>query len=411
MPYMDEAGLARYHDKLRNWAIGARPRRIPSTLYPWTLTEKAGAVTCWPVGGTRLEPAVDFLFTETPPAEGDKGPENPSTISGVSSVKVTRCGKNVLKPAAPESVVKQGVTITTAGDGVYTLNGTSDGQVFHQIGRFGENWFQEGVPYTISSSPSDQNAQFQMWVSNSAYGGGYLGKQSTKTPTKTLVSNVAIYIPAGAVLNNVTCCPQIEYGSQATTFEKGEGEQAALPLGSTYYGGTVDVATGVMTVTYRGLVFTGTENWTNFYTPGTGRIQLSLADYPPYGPQGNFGKCTHYPYIASNTDTSPHITIYSGSDNLLCLYDDFSSLQAFKDFLVDQYNNGAPVTVAYLLKTPYIVQLSPTEILSLTQTDKYTPRLNTIYTDAQAVQVGYVKSPIREEQELTQAIVSQGGNI
>ena len=80
MPYLNEADLSRYDPKLKEW-ISAQPvKTLPSTLYPWTLTAKAGAVTCWPVGGTELKPTVDFLFSETGPASGDKGPDNPSTI-------------------------------------------------------------------------------------------------------------------------------------------------------------------------------------------------------------------------------------------------------------------------------------------------------------------------------------------
>lgn len=63
------------------------------------------------------------------------------------------------------------------------------------------------------------------------------------------------------------------------------------------------------------------------------------------------------------------------------------------------------------MSDPVIAQLTPHQILSLAQTDKYTPRLNTVYTDASSVQVGYVKSPIREEFELQQAIVAQGGSV
>ena len=89
------------------------------------------------------------------------------------------------------------------------------------------------------------------------------------------------------------------------------------------------------------------------------------------------------------------------------------TLGQFKEFLSSQHSNGTSVICVEKVADSdiFTIQLSPTSISALAQTDKYTPRLNTVYTDAQAVQVGYVKSPIREEFELQQAIVTQGGNI
>lgn len=56
--------------------------------YDWRTTSRAASVTCWPVNGSELEPTVWFSYTETLP-EGTKGPENPSTIAGVTSVTVS----------------------------------------------------------------------------------------------------------------------------------------------------------------------------------------------------------------------------------------------------------------------------------------------------------------------------------
>ena len=70
-----------------------------------------------------------------------------------------------------------------------------------------------------------------------------------------------------------------------------------------------------------------------------------------------------------------------------------------------------PAQLVYPVKTPTAVSLTPTEILSLTQPDKYVPRLNTVYTDADAVQIVYQKNPVRDKFEKVQAIIAQGGNV
>ena len=236
---------------------------LEASEWNWQKTLKASSVQFVPVPDSNLEPVVDFIFTETPPAEGDKGPDNPSTIAGVSSITVTRCR--------------------------------------------------------------------------------YVG----------VVSNSYV-----------------------------------IPLEDTYYGGSLDVATGVLTVTRYGMVVTGDEAWDGFYTPGTGRVQLNLesSPYKPIANQAGICSCSHYQYINDNTNTDPHWAPYS--DGQICLYDSFDSLQAFKDFMAAQYAAGTPIVMVWAIE-PFTVQLAPTHIKSLVAADKYIPRTNMIYSDQQAVQVGY----------------------
>jgi hypothetical protein len=67
--------------------------------------------------------------------------------------------------------------------------------------------------------------------------------------------------------------------------------------------------------------------------------------------------------------------------------------------------------IVYNLATPETVSLTPTQLYSLSQLDPYTPRINTVYSDQQSVQVGYPKSPLATATELTNAIISLGGEI
>ena len=67
--------------------------------------------------------------------------------------------------------------------------------------------------------------------------------------------------------------------------------------------------------------------------------------------------------------------------------------------------------IVYNLATPEIVSLSPFQIYSLSQPDLYTPCVNTVYSNQVSVQVGYPKSPLATSTELTNAIISLGGNI
>lgn len=241
MGYLNESGLARYDGLIKNWTTfksgtvdGVDP------LLNWQKTETAASVTCYPLPAAPIDPVVTFAFTETGPAEGTKGPDNPSTITGVSSITVTRC----------ETV------------GVDSTN------------------------YTID-------------------------------------------------------------------------------LGGTCYGGSVNLSLGMMTVTHI-MVEPDSLSYDISAHPANA-VSFQYAD--------TFGR------TVTTDGTTLTITGEAGGQ------------------------------IVYNLATPETVSLTPTQIYSLSQVDKYTPRINTVYSDQQSVQVGYPKSPLATSTELTNAIISLGGNV
>ena len=417
---LDEAHLRHYDERLKSWASAQPVKTLPPSLYPWTLTDKAGAVTCWPVGGNPLKPTVDFLFTETPPASGDKGPGNPSTISGVESIQVTQTNKNLAsQPYHTPTSVRQGVTWTVNADGSVTANGTATANsVFYVCGIASTNLrLPAGTKCFLSGCPSGgSDSSYFMRVSVGS-GSSYAsakdlgnGTVFTITDTDTTVG-VIIQITEGFTANNIVFYPQLEIGETETEWEPFTRIRVTLPLGSTYYGGSLDLATGVMTVTMGQYAFNGTENitsWTALENVGRAAFPLNTITALWGGVQA----CTHLPYTYtwSGDYTHFYVNMNEGQSGAI-IFAPYFTQEAMKAWMASEYANGTPVTIVWTLRQPVTVQLTPTEILSLAQADKYTPRLNTIYTDAQAVQVGYIKSPIREEYELTQAIVAQGGNI
>lgn len=427
MPYIDLAGLSRYASRQKD-----RLERDCALLrdMQWLRTEKAGAVSLWPAGGTPLKPSVDFLFTETGPASGDKGPDNPSTITGVSSVKVTRAGKNLFVPAdlvsqVGTTITIAGVTLTVLPDFAYSLTGTATADALFYLRYNGSN---QGLPvksdaiYTFSGCPSGGSASTYYMAWHPAIGGNVCDYGSSvtvvhpSTDATHYTFNCQIMVKAGTTVTNLVFKPQMELGSVKTEYEVPEVTDYPLPLGSTYYGGTLDAASGVMTVTWGSTVITGAEEWTRRSDSPSGLSTFNSGlgipqNYMSNNPSASTRHCSHFVY--SNTRSENTYTSWGIATNTLFTMSatDYPDATAFKTWLASEYSAGHPVTIFYKLNTPQTVQLSPTEILSLTQPDKYTPRLNTVYTDAQAVQAGYVKSPIRDEYELQQAVIAQGGNV
>ena len=276
MGYLDNKGLEHYSWLVRN-----------KLAQNWQMTRTAPAVQFCPAPQTELEPIVDFIFTETPPAEGEKGPDNPSTIAGISSVSVS----------VGESEDDAGAT-----------------------------------EYTIS-------------------------------------------------------------------------------LGDTYYGGSVNFKTGVMTVTRILCELDSTEWWSpgDFNaTTGYGWSYCAPVNISGYAPISGVNSaqdpsiisCSHFPIstvgigsgsIADGSVDFPAVFLTSGQ----CRFSfQQPSLQAWKDYLAAQKTAGTPVCFAYKIDSPFTVQLTPTQIFSLAQADKYVPQINTVYSDQQAVRVGWQRIDI-----------------
>lgn len=240
MGYLDESGLARYDGLVKNWVTfksGTVDGIDP--LLNWQKTGMAASVTCYPLPAAPLEPVVNFLFTETPPV-GEKSPTNPSTITGVSSITVTRC--------------------ETAG--------------------------VDETDYTVD-------------------------------------------------------------------------------LGGTYYGGSLDVASGTLTLTH---VMVEPDS-----------LSYDISAHPANA--GSFQYADTFGRTVTTDGNTLTITGETGGQ------------------------------IVYNLATPETVSLTPTQIYSLSQADPYAPRINTVYSDQTSVQVGYPKSPIATASELTNAIISLGSNL
>ena len=408
----------------------------------YATTPKAGAVSFWPLGGTPIDAVVDFKFKETPPASGDKGPENPSTITGVSSVAVGRCGKNLF----PKNTVlynANGVTISYNSDGCLVMNGTySDANVQRYYANTdGSSLFGSFVPCSMKLDPAKQYKFWAKLISGSitgslrflfgnkshqiSIGGSNLNNGLVCSATIPVgycdYFTIRTNLNVGASYSNAVIQMQLEEGTDITDFEppmSASEIKSVINLGSTYYGGSIDLKTGVMTVTHSIKVLDGTEAW------GATPVRLAEGVYR-YGYSesrvkiGSLGAdggavCSHFNYIYNYS--SPQVSFYIGPYNtenatFFCFKSPESTTELFTAWLHDQYEAGTPVTVAGLLKTPQTVQLTPLQLTALAQKDKYTPRINTLYTDADSIQAVYRKSLIHDEDEKVQAIVALGGSV
>lgn len=124
--------------------------------------------------------------------------------------------------------------------------------------------------------------------------------------------------------------------------------QWALPIFSAGQTNNIYLSEVPTTRYIKKLVLNGTENWTvgkagtesEYYVlPGTAAIQ------------GN-GYSSHYIYRNITTSNTVEGMYVVSTGGVRCRDKSYSSVDDFKSFLAQQYANGTPVTVWYVLATP-----------------------------------------------------------
>lgn len=185
-------------------------------------------------------------------------------VSGVddpTSVKVTRCGKNLIdKSKLSKSITSGGITATLNDDGSFTLNGTSTvgsiafpyypsiklvkGKTYTLGGGINSNIFIQGKYEEIDNFSSYSYSDARTFIA----GGNY-----------TLRFNIRV-MTVGTVLDNVTVYPMLELGSTATDYEpytsteytpNADGTVEGMTSLSPYMNVFTDNAEATLDVTYR----------------------------------------------------------------------------------------------------------------------------------------------------------------
>lgn len=233
--------------------------------------------------------ALSVTITPTQSGSGDPSPDNVRPITGVSSVTATRTGKNLLEnPANGQTIIKNGVTFTHAADGTITANGTASSAVYYKVNDFG---YKSGVSYILSGCPSGGSMSTYYAYNGKAadnhydFGNGtapFDGSSTTKpTGSSSEGSSYYIFIYSGFTASNLVFRPMIRLADTDATFEPYRGQTVTVSLTDganplTVYGGTLDVTTGALAVTWVNIASYNGETlpgrWISdrdVYAPGT----------------------------------------------------------------------------------------------------------------------------------------------
>lgn len=312
---------------------------------------------------------------------GDPSPENDRPIGGWDAVKATRAGKNLLPNYASASITRNGITLTNV-DGVYTLSGTATGAANFDI----------PLP-----TPITQGTEIHIALKNEAINSGVvcytqaIGPSNINGIACSVVDNGGVFmlskemiqfrlrINSGTSVDNFILSPMITVGTETPTeFEPYNGNTYGISLASagTVYGGTLDVLSGVLTVTHNITNLSGSENgWFKSAITNVDVYCLPLSNNSLDGDS----VLSHFNYVNQRNYNVEGCAWYDSDGKQLRIgyATSGTDLTAFKTWLAS--NN---VQLFSRLDNPLTYNLTPTEIKSLLG-------INNVWSDAGDVEVEY----------------------
>ena len=413
--------------------IGDKPwssKHIIDMLCP-PLEESGNPVVCYPVAGYPL--GVKAKWEPMQEGTGTPSPENIRPIKGRDSVKVERCGKNLLPFGERiENIYRQQIMTSDdllllskayAGQKVtLTFSVETQNIVFNDVV---EDQWRKRIGFECNGTLADgtETYSLQCWLDNRD---GELSKNGRKTKTVTITMPELAAGDIKFYAQNIKSGSFVAYGfgiyagtTDPTTYTPYIGQTNTLTLPETVYGGEVDAVTGEGQKVWKSVALDGTENWNTWgvnknNTNVTGFFTYDINDYSTDGSDINKILCStmsneekniwggkNMGVGLANSGNSKYLIYCVTTNTLPDTTDDKKAIASFKTFLANLYAAGTPVQVAYKLatQTPFTATgAQPMPALA---------GANTVLTDADSATVTGRADPIKRITDLEDAVASQ----
>lgn len=405
-------------------------KNIVDMLCP-PLEESGNPVVCYPVAGYPL--GVKASWEPVQEGSGNPSPENIRPIKGRDSVKVERCGKNLLPFGERiENIYRQQIMTSDdllllskayAGQKVtLTFSVETQNIVFNDVV---EDQLRKRIGFECNGTLADgtETYSLQCWLDNRD---GELSKNGRKTKTVTITMPELAAGDIKFYAQNIKSGSFVAYGfgiyagtTDPTTYTPYIGQTNTLTLPETVYGGEVDAVTGEGQKVWKSVALDGTENWNTWgvnknNTNVTGFFTYDINDYSNDGSDINKILCStmsneekniwggkNMGVGLANSGNSKYLIYCVTTNTLPDTTDDKKAIASFKTFLANLYAAGTPVQVAYKLatQTPFTATgAQPMPALA---------GANTVLTDADSATVTGRADPIKRITDLEDAVASQ----
>ena len=165
--------------------------------------------------------------------------------------------------------------------------------------------------------------------------------------------------------------------------------------------GTLNVTTGILTVTHAYQLFDGSENW-QYSESGSGRqrIYLPIAGAMPDSIDiiGNIIEKAAAPTAGYPADWTASFNHNANPSILIGVPSTITSAQDFKDLITN-----TNLQVVYELSAPVIIQLTPTEVVTLLGE-------NNIYANSGDIKVEYFNEDASQFNDLIETIITSSSS-
>lgn len=394
-------------------------KHIVDMLCP-PLEETGNPVVFYPVADYPL--GVTASWEPVQEGSGDPSPDNIRPIKGRDSVKVERCGGNVIEFLRTNDS-HESVKIAVDAEKNITLNGALTRGANIIIGMCRLHWVA-GKTYTMyvkkvggsASLGSGDGITFAYSLFTQDYNRYFRGDTRSTNLNAYIASDAALAETelvfmlqcwrANTVFNNFKFQIEVVPGTTApTTYAPYTGQTATITLPRTIYGGTVDAVTGDAKSEYLKYTVNGTEEFVfNDRADGTQYFSATILQIPNVNDIEESIKtelCSHYPIANPYMVKTACAWLLNQKVNYLRISDPrFSTVEEFKSYLAAQYAAGTPVQVCYKLASPVPITATGAQPIPALS------GVNTLMTDADSVTVTGRADPIKRIIDLEDAVAS-----
>lgn len=300
--------------------------------------------------------------------------ENICPIVPVSSVDVTRTGKNLFRGYGEKTYIKPNVNYYLSSGNI------EDGKRIRFL--FYDKDNNQITPVRTSETT-------QMYVNAS----GYLVLSSDATYLHFIVgvtnsdAYYCIAIDDSATAFHYPNYPniQIEVGLTATAYEAYNGVSDNVALGASYYGGNVDVVDGKIENKCVVVTCIGSED-ESWSIVNQGETNQRFRLNPAFSGYTEIAS-THFSKISSNTGEWGHYRLANGYLVLTDNNNVIGSVANLKTWLANENTNGRPVQFMFELATPTEATTSDTATLNTLQGQ------NNVFNNTGNTEVTYLDKP------------------
>lgn len=319
-------------------------------------TVSGSIVTIESDGGDAVTSLVAQI-TPTQAGSGDPSPTNVRAITGWTACNVNVAGKNLL--TFNNRSGSAGGIQYVIDSGIVSLDGQPAGNVFNT--NLTTNFHLPAGNYVLTGCPSGGGStSYEILLrTNKASRRDYGSGVAFTIVEDETVQYIQIVIRANTDASGLVFYPMIRLASETDdTYEPYHGKTYPVSFGSagTVYGGTVDVVTGVLTVTHKA-VDLGTLNWTkgNDATGVYFRTYISDIKQPQSQSALVSAICTNYKAAPVNNVVNNSFACAANSTQFFVRDLRYSDAAAFKSAV-------SGVKLVYELATPQTYNLTPQEV-------------------------------------------------